>query len=139
MIFKVVILYFVFFVIFVVFAQLQCQFQFGSVCELRRYKHYCINYEIQTECSCLNSWVKKFQSRTNSSFLPARPGGGLVWPPDHLSWILYRLSIHNHLEKIVDIYKSTKSRKVWHVRSISKIFFIHFYCFFQNTGQQSKI
>ena len=32
-------------------------------------------------------------------------------PPDHLSCILYMLSFHNHLEKIVDIYKSTKSRK----------------------------
>ena len=30
----------------------------------------------------------------------------------YLSCILYRLSFHNHLEKIVDIYISTKSRKV---------------------------
>ena len=37
-------------------------------------------------------------------------------PPDHFSCILYMFSFLNHLEKIVDIYKSTKSRKV---RSIS--------------------
>ena len=60
----------------------------------------------------------------------APPGNFPISPPDHLSCILYMLSFHNHLEKIVDIYKSTKSRKVCHVRSISEIFLMHFFTFF---------
>ena len=59
-----------------------------------------------------------------------------ITPPDHLSSILYMLSFHNLLEKIVDIYKSTKLRNVY---CLLNNFLNAFLRFFQNTGQQSKI
>ena len=67
------------------------------------------------------------------------PGNFLICPLLTICLIFFTGLVFIIIQtNIVDIYKSTKSRKVCHVRSISELFLVHFSFFFQNTGQQSK-